>query len=309
MARHIFIGDATAVSYAAGGTLAAGALDVQKLSTSGPTSMVAGDTRTNTEQFRIVQGDGTRDIVSPWLYGKDIINWDGQTYAAPLPHLHTITYTGTSTAAGPVTIKIVRTDQPGFEAFSFDTAIPSGTAAAAVGPLVTTAYGLATVPDWLNVASANGGATSTITGSIAGGATESGVIWDENPPTFVVSCTNTPAGIVTTWTTTPTAPATQAGAGNGYIIRGIEERLRGNQYGYYNRVQLPIAPAVTAVVGTNYDVYSIAATKDGSSSSQIHGVDNIMEISIAITDGSGAAAIEPLLNPYMNDCGFASVVI
>ena len=74
MARHIFIGDATAVSYAAGGTLAAGAIDVQKLSTSGPTSMLANDTRTNTEQFRIVQGDGTRDIVSPWLYGKDIIN-------------------------------------------------------------------------------------------------------------------------------------------------------------------------------------------------------------------------------------------
>ena len=76
MARHLYIGNDVAVSYnASTGALASGALDIQKLSASGPTSMVAGDTIADSAQFRIVQGNGTTNIVSPWIYGKDVINW------------------------------------------------------------------------------------------------------------------------------------------------------------------------------------------------------------------------------------------
>ena len=65
MARHLAIGNAVAVSYSSG-VLAAGAVDIQKLSASGPTTMVAGDTIADSAQFRIVQGNGTTNIVSPW---------------------------------------------------------------------------------------------------------------------------------------------------------------------------------------------------------------------------------------------------
>jgi len=310
MARHIYIGLEATVAYDVNGFLANGAIDVQKLSMSGPTSMVPGDIRTNTEQFRIVQGTGIRDIVSPWLYGKDIINWDGKNYTAPRSHKHTLTFVGTTTAAGTVSIKIVRTDVPGYPTFSFDVAVASGVGAAAVGPLVTTAYAAADVPEWLDAVSANGGATSVIEGSVAGNTNDNGTIWDENPSTFVVSVTDIPVGITASWTldSAPSQDA-NAGAGSGYLVRKIEEQWWGNQFGVYDRAGIPKNPLNYSVLATAYDVYSIAATKDGSSQSQVHGVDNIMEIAIATANGAGAADIEAKLNPYMNDCGFASVVI
>ena len=69
MARQLLIGNDVAVSYS-NGVLANGALDVQKLSADGPTSMVPGDTIADSSQFRIVQGNGTTNIVSPWIYVK-----------------------------------------------------------------------------------------------------------------------------------------------------------------------------------------------------------------------------------------------
>ena len=75
MARHLFIGDDTAVSYS-NGVLADNALDVQKLVNSATgvyTSLAPGDTIADAAQIRIVQGNGTTNIVSPWFYGKDVI--------------------------------------------------------------------------------------------------------------------------------------------------------------------------------------------------------------------------------------------
>ena len=96
---------------------------------------------------------------------------------------------------------------------------------------------------------------------------------------------------------------------NNSVVKQMEEDLRGAQYGYYNRVQLPVTPTQTAVTGTSYDMYHIAATKDGSSSSQIHGVDNVIELNIAfdITTATITQALEGVLNPYMNSAGFGSI--
>ena len=48
-----------------------------------------------------------------------------------------------------------------------------------------------------------------------------------------------------------------------------------------------------------YDMYNITATKDGSSNSQIHGVDNLIEISIALKEGDAdSAVVEAKLNGY-----------
>ena len=82
MARHLYIGNDVAVARTAAGILDDKAVEIQKLSASGPTAMVPGDTIASSPQFRIVQGNGTRDIVSPWIYGKDVINWGGRSAAA-----------------------------------------------------------------------------------------------------------------------------------------------------------------------------------------------------------------------------------
>ena len=56
-------------------------------------------------------------------------------------------------------------------------------------------------------------------------------------------------------------------------------------------------------------MYNIVATKDGSSASQINGVDNLIEITIAFDNDTGAltSALEGVLNPYMLSGGFANV--
>ena len=46
-------------------------------------------------------------------------------------------------------------------------------------------------------------------------------------------------------------------------------------------------------------MYHIAATKDGSSASQINGVDNLIEINVALEDSSAhSSAVEAKLNGY-----------
>ena len=309
MARHIYIGNNVAVAYAAGGTLANGAIDIQKQSLSGPTSLVATDTITSAPQIRFVQGDGSRDIVSPWIYGRDIINYDGQSYVAPTAHSHTVTYAGTSTAAGQVDIKICRTDKPGFDCFSFSTTIPSGTANTAVDALVKTEYDAATKPDWLATTCTAPGTTNVFSSLLPGGVASSGKVWSEIPATFVVSCTDSPAGITTTWTT-DSAPTTSsdAGAGDGYFVRDLEEYWNwGRQYGVYDRAGIAKNPTRTAVVTNNYDVYSISCTKDGSTQSQVHGVDNIIDIGIAmIAGGAQGPVFEVQHKVWINSCGFAA---
>ena len=56
---------------------------------------------------------------------------------------------------------------------------------------------------------------------------------------------------------------------------------------------------------------SIVATKDGSSASQINGVDNLIEITIAFDDNTAAttSALMGVLNPYMLSAGFGNVTI
>ena len=52
--------------------------------------MVPGDTIANSTQFRIVQGTATKNIVSPWMYGKDVINWSGRSAAAQVAQVFNI---------------------------------------------------------------------------------------------------------------------------------------------------------------------------------------------------------------------------
>ena len=312
MARHLMIGDDTAVSYS-NGVLVDNALDVQKRSASGWTSLQPGDTIADSAEIRIVQGNGTKNIVSPWFYGRDVINWSGKSYVAAAAQTSTLlpVTTAAATVGGKeLDIKFVFLNGKGKqEIFSFATTIASGSVIADSGQAIIDAFNALTdVPDWLNPTATLSTATVTFTGAKRGDTCQSGNSWDYEPVVFKTIIANNP---VTTQTYTITDNVIDAtpGYGDGFAVKAFEESLMGNQYGYYNRIAQPITPVSTVDTGETYDMYNIVATKDGSSSSQINGVDNLIEISIAFDNDTGAltSALEGVLNPYMSSAGFGNV--
>jgi hypothetical protein len=314
MARHIYVGAEAAATYTAG-VLGAGAIDIQKMSANGPTTLNLADTVADAPQIRVVQGNGTTNIVSPWIYGKDIIDWSGKGYITQAAHTSTLFPTPGSSAAADkeLEVKITRLDGTGPEFFKFNVTIPASTNQATAGAAIVTAFNaLTTVPAWLSTAA--GTTTVTFTGTLKGASQActscAGLAWDYAPAIFNVVVSVNP-------TTTQTYTAANGvidgtpGYGGGEYVQDFEETLLGINYGYYNRIQQPVTPASTAVVGTNYDMWHLAATKDGSSSSQIHGVDNLIDITIANTTGSAANALltEQKLNGYCASVGFATVTL
>ena len=93
----------------------------------------------------------------------------------------------------------------------------------------------------------------------------------------------------------------------------MNQSIRGTTHGDYSRAgTLPLTPAATIATGSNYDTFVIVATKDGSTTSGINGVDNLIEIVIAYTDLSGAA--QTIINDYCDNStasglGFAALSV
>jgi len=310
MARHLMIGNNVAAARTVAGKLDDGAIEIQKLTQNGPAAMLNSDTIADSPQFRIVQGNGKRDIVSPWIYGRDVINYSGKAKVAAAACTVTNTIAATSAAAGSLVLKFVRLDGTAPEFFSFTTAIASGVAHTAADLLVKAAYEAANLPDWLNVdADATAGATVVFSGAVRGDVAKSGNVWSYEPVQIQLIVESYDGG-TQTHTASATTPGTP-GIGEGFAVKAFEESLMGAQYGYYNRLAQPITPVTTAVTGTSYDMYNIVATKDGSSSSQINGVDNLIEITIAFNDATGGivSALKGGLNSYLGSAGFAAVNI
>ena len=302
MARHLYIGNAVAVSYSSG-VLANGAVDIQKLSATGPTSMVAGDTIADSSQFRIVQGNGTTNIVSPWIYGKDVINYSGKSHVAQVAQVKRAALTTNASAAGNHTLKVINKTNGAepFEMKSYEIEVASGATPTAQCTALTTAIN-ADLPHWVNSIT-NNGTSIDFTGFKKGETKADGSTQED-----LVEMEFAWEGSGTTMADTAQTAGLR-GYGDGFYIKKLEEDLRGVNYGYYNRVQLPVTPAQTAVTGDAYDVYHIAATKDGSSASQINGVDNIIELNIAFDNGTAALtqALESALNGYLASVNFGPV--
>ena len=75
------------------------------------------------------------------------------------------------------------------------------------------------------------------------------------------------------------------------------------------RGHLPKQPSLESATGSAYDMYSIVATKDGSSASQINGVDNLIELNVAAIAGDADSLIfENKLNAYFAG-SFANVIL
>jgi len=311
MARHLMIGAAAA-------TGADGGISIEKLSADGPVELVPGNGIGDSDQIRVIRDNGTdRDVVSPWIKGRNIISYTGKSYEAPVAAQATDTISGTSAAKGNLILKFVRTDGPAPEFFSFNTTIgttadPTITAAN-TDALIKTAYEDATLPDWLNKeCDATAGSTVVFSGAKRGDTAQSGNTWEYGPVNFELIVESYDGGTQTHTASKTTEP--DPGSGDGFLVEQMEKDLQGVALGYYNRVQLPKAPTVEAATGTIYDMYSIVATKDGSTTSAINGVDNLIEIIIASPAHATAgvphaqgAVIEDKLNPYLASAGFNPV--
>ena len=311
MARHLIIGDGTAFGLTAG-LVNDGAVSVQKMSSSGPTELVLGDTIASAPQIRIVSGgtDG-KNISTPWIYGRDVVNYSGKSYSAVAAHRTDGTLTTNTAAISVVTTKIYRSDISEFNVFSFDTGnIASGQTPTQVQVIVLAAWDAISAsdkPDWLNDTAGVSSGAFQVTASKRGDAVNSGGTWDEINP--IIGMIQTHSVDVAQTYVNSVGVAMTTGYGDGFLVKAFEESLMGAQYGYYNRIQQPNAPTAQAATGTNYDMYAIAATKDGSSSSQINGVDNLIEVNVALVAGDAdSLVVENKLNAYFAS-NFANVIL
>ena len=311
MARHLLIGDGTAAAYT-NGLLADGSVDIQKLSSDGPTSLVAGDTIADSDQIRIVQGGPSGidvNIVSPWIYGRDIVAWGGQSGVAQTAEVMRITLATNASAAGTHSFKIINLTNGAepFEIKNYEYTVASGATPTTQGAALKAAID-ADLPYWVNGAvTDNGNGTVDITGFKKGEVRVDGQTQEELVH-MDAAFDNTEGGATTMAVSYQTAGS--RGFGDGFYVKDMEEELRGVNYGFYNRVELPNTPAASAVSTATYDVYHIVATKDGSSHSQIHGVDNLIEIYIASPAGDADGVLfENQLNGYIASVGFAPVIL
>ena len=303
MARHLLIGDGTTST----GVEAAGAVGIEKLSASGPTQLVAGDTLADSMQIRFVQGTAGHNIVSPWIYGKDIINFSGQSNGNQVAEVAVATLTSSALAAGTHTLKIINLTNGAepFEMKSYDITVTASMTPTAQTALLKTAVD-ANLPHWVNGAITDNGGNVAMTGFTKGAAKVDGSIQgDLVHMDFVWEAAANDTTQATTYSTVGLR-----GYGDGFYVEEFEQSLQGSNFGYYNRVQQPVAPTTYTATGSSYDMYSIVATKDGSSASQIHGVDNLIEINIAMIAGDADGLVfEGKLNPWMSSAGFNQVVL
>ena len=305
MARHLYIGNNVARTVAAG-VVADKAIDVQKLSATGPVSMVPGDTIATTTQFRIVQGTATKNIVSPWIYGKDVINWSGRSAAAQTAQVFDIALATNATAASTHEFKLINMTNGAepFEMKSYEYTVAASATPTTQCTALTAAIN-ADLPHWVK-SIANGGTNIGITGFKKGEVKANGDVQEELVEMRGADNMDGSNGTVATLSSTT---AGSQGTGDGFYIRKMEDNQKGNQYGYYLRGHLPNTPADTSVTATAYDVYTIAATKDGSSASQIHGVDNLIEVNIAMDPATAAITnlFESQMNGYLASATFGPV--
>mgnify|MGYP003109039569 CR=1 FL=1 len=304
--RQLLIGDGTAASYS-NNLLAAGSIDIQKLSADGNTSLVPGDTISDSDSIRFVQGTGDKQIASPWIKGKNVVAYGGKAGAAQTAEVGRIALTTNAVAAGQHTLKVINLTD-GAEPFNFKSytiTVAAGATPTTQCTAFTTAIN-ADLPYWVNSITNNGTSidfTCFKKGeSLADGSVQSELVHIDFAFEAIDGNGNGTADTVTYQT------AGSRGFGDGFYIREFEEELQGSGFGYYNRVELPIQPTLHSVTSNVYDMYHIVASKDGSTTSGINGVDNLIEIYIAIDENDGVA-FENQLNGYLASANFAPVIL
>lgn len=301
MARHLIIGGAAA-------TGADGGLSVEKLSAKGPIEVVPGDTIADSDSIRFIRDNGSdRDVVSPWIKGRNVISFSGKSGVAQAADVQTATLATNATAASTHRIKIINKTNgvSPFEMKEYETSVAASASAASQA---TALYNLidADKPHWIKTVADDSSGVLTFTGYKKGEVKADGSVADELVEFDFADNMDGDNG--TTATYAVSGSAASRGSGDGFYMEQMEKELQGVGAGYYNRVQLPLSPTVETATGTAYDQYVIVATKDGSTTSAINGVDNLIEIVVAspAADSNGLI-FEGKLNPWMNSAGFGAI--
>ncbi len=326
--KQLLISDGATAAYTAG-LLAPGAIDVVGLSADGPVSVVPGQTIADFSAIRLIQGTaaGRANVVSPWIDGSSVSRWTGQSYAAQTAQSSTLTFATVPSAGGTeMSIKVIdrAIGQAQFQraSASYTTVAGSltvhrvtiGLFSALVGVPVAT---LAQTPTTYAVPGMDR-VVASIDDDEAGGAasviTLTGNTFDSDPysvlASFQSASENLNGDFGTTLTVASTGTPTLGNGGDGNLIVELEASLQGMGRGYYDRVQLPVAPPAYAVAATTYDLYKLGFGNAAPGS--IRGVDNYREIIIASPAGDADGAVfEGKINPWLNSCpgSFAAVVL
>ena len=297
MARHLLIGKGTAVSYS-NGKLADGAIDVQKESDNGAhTSCGASETSKTAPRVRIVQGAAAGNVYSPWIDVRNAINWSARAGDAQTAQTSTYTIVGSSAAAYTMQLKVLNITNGvvPFEFKSYDIVVPVGDVTAqmlAVKNVVN-----ADKPHWINTCGVSAGVLSLV-GFKKGEAKRDGSIQVDLAQFKIVDNSGDYDAGVTSVAIVNSGGL--RGTGDPFYLADFEKSLQGIGSGYYNRIDRPIAPVSyvdTDGTPADYDMYSLVVTKDGSTTSGINGVDNLIEITIAYPQtATETVALEAKLN-------------
>lgn len=313
--RQLLISDGTTAAAAyTNNVLAAGAVDVVGLSADGFTPLVGGETIADYSAIRLVQGTGATNIVSPWIDGSSVSRWVGQSYAAQTAQSSTLTFATVPSAGGTeMSIKVIdrAIGQAQFQRASanYTTVAGSLTVHAVTINLMASLTGLpiASIAATTNyaipgmdrvVAQVNNITTASV-------ITLTGNIMDSDPysvlASFESASENLNGDFGTTLTVASTGTPTLGNGGDGNLIVELEASLQGMGRGYYDRVQLPVAPPAYAVAATTYDLYKLGFGNAAPGS--IRGVDNSREMIIAYAAaGAGQADFESKINPWLASC-------
>tara|TARA_R110002167_G_scaffold201503_5_gene405139 strand:- start:598 stop:1650 length:1053 start_codon:yes stop_codon:yes gene_type:complete len=265
------------------------------------------------DAVRIVQGKGVAgvsNVNSSWFSPRNILAYDGSKGATAKAGSIELDIAGDCTVAGVLDLKFVlENGSTGLDQFFHLSVDITAVADDAIDALIKTAYNAAVKPEWLfhkaalsgdtlgtdAPAAVNGGILATATdriyfhGNISGATTtSSGREWDGDASRInLIVEANTATGPVFT-------PQTKASGRNGigtyYQVKAMEDAMMGINYGYYNRRNLPNTPANSAVdagiAAVNYNHVSLIISRDGSTSvGQIKGVDNLIELKVAMKTG------------------------
>lgn len=298
--RQLIVSDNTAPVFT-NGVLAAGMVEIVEEAASGHISLAAGNGNfQGSSKFRFVQGTlAGVNVFSPWIDGKDIISWTGQTFTAQTIQETTLDFgVAAIVADGEITVKLISANQgqAQFPRDSFIIAVTAGQTALQVATAVRTAI-LANQPDYI----------ATVDPLVGNTFNLEGAVFSLTLGTELASWRTASEGLDgtngTTLTVTPvTAPS--LGSGDAEIIAQLEQSLQGDK-SFYNRIQQPNTPesVVDTATPAQYDVYTLRYRN--STPGSIHGVDNTREICIAYNTAGGVgdqANFELDLNTYLFSC-------
>jgi hypothetical protein len=308
--RQLLVGNTNAVASYTNGVLASGTVDVQKQDPAGNAiSLAAIDTYANVKKIRFVQGTPEgKNIFSPWIDGKNISVWKGESYSAQSPQIVTLTFSGGNfTAAGEATVKLIGLNQgqAQFERKSYTFQVGPGTVITS-DSLFAAALEAAIQADRPSFIANETvvGAVVTLTGTVFS------LTLDTELGNFRVADEGFSGNGVAVAVATTQSPSLNYGSAE--VLSQYEKSLQGDR-SFYNRIMQPNTPPsyIDTATPLNYDLYSIVA--ENGSVNQIKGVDNVRNITIAVSTAASTLQtdFEGRLNPWLGSVpgSFAAVTL